>query len=90
MLGLLRELVESSLVSYLREVGRSTVHIPGIGKVRVQVIAALAALFLGFIYLLPADIRAPVVERAVDWIAPPPLPPGGGGGGGGTAPSPTL
>lgn len=72
MIGLLREIAESSLVSYLREIGRSHLPLPVLGAVRVDVVAALAVLLLVVLYLLPADLRGPVVQRAIDYLVPPP------------------
>ena len=72
MIGLLREIAESSPTAYVREVGRSAIAVPLLGSVQIQALVAICVLLLGVLYMLPSDLRAPVVQRAIDWLVPPP------------------
>ena len=71
-----REAIERSEASVLRTV----IALPSIstskgvafggGSVQLQTLIALVVLFLGTIYALPSDVRVPIVERAMEYIAP--------------------
>lgn len=77
LVRLTREAIERSEASVLRtpitfpSVSTSKGVVIGGGSVQLQTLIALVALLFGTLYALPADVRAPVVERAMDFIAPP-------------------
>jgi hypothetical protein len=71
-----REAIERSQASVLQ----STIAFPSVstakgvvfggGSVQFQTLIALVALVLATLYALPPDVRAPIVQRAMDWLAP--------------------